>query len=284
MSDEYVGRPARLGPTIPGIGVILLCTGFNVMAQSPAPFENLSIDRPDVSNLPTTVRPGHFQFELGSERGHGQLVREFHVPNMVFRTGLNRKSELRIGYDYIKLDSLGNGMNDGLMLATLGGKYRFVEERGARPSVALQGEFALPFGSGADFNYDHVDYTLAAWSLLLLLNNTVHEQVFINYNAGAFWSRADRMDFLVSVSTSLIHTHRLAYFVEVYALIDLDHAPISFDGGLMFLVSPRFQVDLYGGQRAFETERLWLYGAGIGFRLDRGDLKPRTFSEIGIHH
>src|SRR5688572_471477 len=159
--------------------------------QAPATFEPLSIDRPDVSNLPTTIRPGHYQFELGSERGHGKSLREFHLPNMVFRTGLNRKSELRIGYDYIKLDSLGNGDNDGLMLGTIGGKYRFVEEQGSRPSVALQGEFALPFGSGADFNYNHVDYGLAAWSLLLLLNNTVHEQVFINYNSGAFWSRVD---------------------------------------------------------------------------------------------
>lgn len=265
-------------------GAILFVASLDVKGQTSEPFESLSIDRPDVSNLPTTIRPGHYQFELGSERGHGKSLREFHLPNMVFRTGLNRKSELRIGYDYIKLDSLGNGDNDGLMLGTIGGKYRFVEEQGSRPSVALQGEFALPFGSGADFNYNHVDYGLAAWSLLLLLNNTVHEQVFINYNAGAFWSRVDHLDFLLSVSASFLHTHRLGYFLEVYSLIDLDHAPVSFDGGLMFLVSPRFQVDVYGGQRAFETERLWFYGAGVGFRLDRGDLKRKTFNDIGVHH
>jgi hypothetical protein len=266
-------------------GALFLCVLVRVaFGQSKESFENLSIDRPDVSNLPITVRPGHYQFELGSERGHGKSLREFHVPNMVFRTGLNRHSELRIGYDFIQLDSLGNGQKDGLMLATIGCKYRFVEEKGARPSIAFQGEFVLPFGTGADFAYDHVDYTLAAWSLLLLLNNTVHEQVFINYNAGAFWSRADRLDFLLSTSVNFFHTQRVGYFLEVYSFMDLDHAPVSFDGGLMLLLSPRFQVDIYGGQRAFETERLWFYGAGLGFRLDGGDLKRKTFRDIGVHH
>ena len=36
-------------------------------AQEKLPFENLSIDRPDISNLPVTVRPGHYQVELGFE-------------------------------------------------------------------------------------------------------------------------------------------------------------------------------------------------------------------------
>jgi hypothetical protein len=281
-------KPGTLAGRMKSTGVVALGVTYflaNVAyGQSPLPFENLSIDRPDVSNLPVTVLPGHYQFEMGSERGHGKELREFHVPNMVFRTGLNSKSELRLGYDYIKLDSLGNGQNDGIMLGTIGGKYRFMEEKGGRPSVALQGEFVLPFGSGADHTYDHIDYALAAWSLLLLLNNTVHEKVFINYNVGAFWSRADHMDFLLSVSTSFLHTHRVGYFLEVYSLIDLDHAPVSFDGGLMLLMSPRFQLDIYGGQRAFETGRFWFYGAGFGFRLDRGDLKRKTFKDIGVHH
>src|SRR5688572_26378834 len=100
-------------------------------------FEPLSIDRPDVSNLPNTVRPGHYQFEIGSERGHGKNLREFQVPNMVFRTGLNRKSELRVGFDHLRLDSLANGQVDNMLFLMLGAKYRFLDERDRCPSVAL---------------------------------------------------------------------------------------------------------------------------------------------------
>jgi hypothetical protein len=263
---------------------LLLIMSVVAFAQSTIPFEALSIDRPDVSNLPTTVRPGHYQFEIGSERGHGMTLKEFHIPNMVFRTGITSKSELRIGYDFLRLDSTANGSFDNIMFLMLGGKYRFVEESGARPSMALQAEFALPVGAGAGIGYDRDDYNLAAYSFLLLFNNTLHEQVFITYNAGLFWSRRGLLDWLVSASFSFIHTQRIGYYMEIYSLILDGQAPVSFDAGLMFLVSPRFQVDIYGGQKSFEFERLWFYGAGLGFRIDRGDLKPKTFREIGIHH
>lgn len=252
--------------------------------QGPTSFEPLFIDRPDVSNLPATIRPGSYQFELGFERGHGKSLRELHVPNMVFRTGLNPKSELRIGYNHFRLDSLPNGQIDHMLLVMLGGKYRFLEERGSRPSVALQAEFAIPIGAGKGINYDSDDYNLAAWSFVLLFNNTLHEQVFINYNAGVFWSRADRLDGLLSASISFLHTHRLGYFLEAYSMILDNNATISLDGGIMFLVSPRVQLDAYGGRRAFDTDRLWFYGIGVGLRLDRGDMKPRSFGELGIYH
>jgi hypothetical protein len=262
----------------------LLMVALRVFAQSSGTFEPLSIDRPDVSNLPNTVLPGQYQFEMGSERGHGRELQEFHVPNLVFRTGINRKSELRIGFDHLRLDSTANGLHDNVLFLMLGGKYRFIEERGTRPSVALQAEFALPVGSGAGYHYDRDDYNLAAYSFLLLFNNTIHKQIFLNYNAGLFWSQSDLLDWLVSASLSFLHTHRLGYFIEAYSIILDNKVPVSFDGGLMFLIYPRLQVDVYGGLKVFEVERLWFYGAGIGFRIDRGDLKRRTFQEIGIHH
>jgi hypothetical protein len=256
----------------------------SVYGQEATTFEPLSIDRPDQSNLPTTILPGQYQFEIGAERGHGKSLREFHVPSMVFRTGLNRKSELRIGFENLRLDSLANGQINSVFFLMLGGKYRFIEERNARPSVALQAEFALPIGSGYGVHYDREDYDFAAYSFLLLFNNTLHKHIFLNYNAGLFWSRADLLDWLVTASASFLHTGRLGYYVEVYSLILDNKIPVSFDGGLMYLLSPRVQVDIYGGQKAFESERLWFYGAGVGFRLDKGDLKPKTFNEIGIRH
>ena len=52
-----------------------------LFGQDPERFEFLSIDRPDVSNLPTTVRPGHLQFEVGLEFGKNDFFKEYTLPN-----------------------------------------------------------------------------------------------------------------------------------------------------------------------------------------------------------
>jgi hypothetical protein len=89
----------------------------------------------------------------------------------------------------------------------------------------------------------------------------------------------------VSVSASFMHTHRLGYFLEAYHIAEqMDFDNLSLDGGLMYLVKPRFQIDIYvGNQDALSSDRLY-FGLGVGFRLDKGDMKPKTFKDIGIHH
>ena len=255
------------------------------IAQSSESFENLSIDRPDVSNLPVTVRPGHYQFEIGGESYKNDYARESIIPNFLLRTGLNKKSELRIGLNNLRQDSLYNNGIDKVLFATFSVKYRFVEEKGARPSIAIQPEFALPFGNGKEYHRSHADFAESDYAVFLLFNNSVHKKIFINYNTGVYWNKEGRLDYLASASTSFLHTHRLGYFLEVYTLIeDKKELPLSFDGGVTYLLSPRFQIDTYFGNREDGEDRYWFYGAGVGFRIDPKDLKPKTFKDIGIHH
>jgi hypothetical protein len=169
------------------------------------------------------------------------------------------------------------------MFLSIGGKYRFVEERGARPAIAIEPEITLPFGSGTDFHYNHADYLLTVYSLVLLFNNTINERLSINYNIGAFWSATDRFDYLVTCSVTFLQTSRLGYYLELYTPILSSSVPLAFDGGLTYLISPRLQADVYFGQKALGTERMWLIGTGVGFRLDRGDLKRKSFRETSVH-
>jgi hypothetical protein len=103
-------------------------------------FESLSIDRPDVSNLPTTVRPGHFQFEVGLEFGKNDFVKEYSLPNFLLRTGLGKKLELRLGVSHLQLDSNESVSSDAFVVNSVSFKYRFLEEKGIRPAIALQPE------------------------------------------------------------------------------------------------------------------------------------------------
>lgn len=272
----------------PKLFVLLLCLVGVIRASGqsdPPHFEPLSIDRPDISNLPTTVLPGQFQFELGTEWAKGPHSKEFYIPNVVLRTGLGKKAELRLGFNQLFLDSLGTGLSDDVLFFSIGGKYRFVEEDGLRPSIAIQPEFSLPFGDGAHIKHDYPNYSLADYSIVLLFNNTLHKQIFINYNAGVFWSRNGRLDYLLSASASFLHTHRLGYYLEPYTLIEEgNQLPISFNVGLMFLITPRIQVDTYFGNRGVAGDRFWFGGFGVGFRIDPGDMKAKNFHKTGIAH
>jgi hypothetical protein len=265
--------------------VVGLGIGSTLFAQDTLAkkFEPLSIDRPDVSNLPTTVRPGHFQFEIGDEWGRSGFKRET-TPNLMFRTGMSKKTELRIGLLHWHDDSLKRNWKDDILIPSLSMKYRFIEEKGARPAIAIQPEITLPMGQGSEVKQLITNFELVNYSLLLLFNNTLHEKIFLNYNTGILWNREGRSDILLSASASFAHTHRLGYFFEAYSIFNSAGFPLSFDGGLMFLVHPRFQIDVYGGNRDADGSRYWFYGGGVGFRIDPDDIKPESFKKTGIHH
>ncbi len=261
------------------IGLLTFSVGLCVLAGAQdKKFENLSIDRPDVSNLPTTVLPNHYQFELGAEWGRSDFIHEFSAPNLLFRTGLNRKSELRVGFTSTSIDSVEKKWNDKTLITTLSVKYRILEEKNGRPSVAIQPEFSLPFGDGKNVSQTEANFTLMNYSLIFLFNNTLHKKVFFNYNTGILWNKSGEVDYLLSTSTSFAHTHRLGYFLEVYSIFNSHEYPLSIDGGVTYLLRPRFQFDLYAGNRHAEGYRFWFYGAGVGFRLD-----PESFNKTAVN-
>lgn len=266
-------------------GMAIVLTTLRLPAQSKRAFEPLSIDRPDVSNLPVTVLPGHYQIEIGTEVRRSNRTHEYYLPDFLLRTGLGKKTELRVGINYLLKDSLLQPLDDNLLIASISVKCRIAEEAGWYPSIALEPEIIFPFGDGRDQDLRAMDVRLTNYAFLVLFNNTVHKQVFINYNAGIFWARNIRPDYLLSVSTSFLHMHRLGYFLEVYKFFDkVSGVLVSYDAGVTFLIAPRLQADIYAGRRVQESSSYNFLGAGVGFRLDREDLKPKSFKEITPVH
>jgi hypothetical protein len=251
-----------------------------VHGQERPPFENLSIDRPDVSNLPVTVLPGHYQVEWGVEYDKNDYSREWYLPNVLIRTGLSKKTELRFGANVIRLDSTVALEKSRLTGFSLSAKHRFFEEKGLRPAIAFQ-----PGINYLVARHDQFPKHEWAFDFILLFNNTFHRQVFLNYNLGFYLIGMAEKRLLASASLSFLHTHRLGYFLEGYTLRTWqERSNFSFDGGFTYLLSPRLQIDAYAGKRWAIGSSYKFVGCGMGFRIDRDDLKPRTFKEIGIHH
>ena len=184
-----------------------------------------------------------------------------------------------MGISHLQLDSNESVSSDAFVINSVSFKYRLLEEKGIRPSIALQPEVIFGFREGPDAKNPNVDY-----GLILLFNNTIHEKIFINYNAGLFAFREKVKEYLLSISLSFMHTHRLGYFLETYEISDHIDLNLSVDGGITYLVKPRLQLDVYiGKQDLLSSDRLY-FGLGMGLRLDKGDMKPKTFKDIGIHH
>jgi hypothetical protein len=256
-----------------GVSAFLIHT---TLFCQPTNFESLSIDRPDVSNLPTTIRPGHYQIELGIELSKTDGSREYNVPNFLLRTGLNNRSEVRLGVTHDRIDS-DDLPSEKSLINTLSFKYRFLDEKGIVPSIALQPDINFEFTEGR--TNPELDY-----ALILLFNNSLHEKIFINYNAGVLFKN-EANQFLLSASMSFMHSHRLGYFFEIFNVAEqIALRYLSVDGGITYLVRPRFQLDIYvGTESQLESDRIF-FGLGAGFRLDSGDLRPKSFKDIGIHH
>src|ERR1043165_908031 len=74
--------------------VLLMCPVWSAISQDK--LNELTVDRPGVAETPFTVAPKAYQFEIGFDyfkRSSGDL---YNMPVILFRTGLNEKTELRL--------------------------------------------------------------------------------------------------------------------------------------------------------------------------------------------
>jgi len=116
--------------------LVVLACALTAAAQSDAPADLISADRPGIADGSTTMRAGAFQIEAGFEHDHGD---DPSVP-VLLRYGLTSAFELRVETD---------DWND----AAVGFKYHFRDE----PSLGIIASASIPTGSGdvrlsADFN------------------------------------------------------------------------------------------------------------------------------------
>jgi hypothetical protein len=142
------------------------------------------------------------------------------------------------------------------------GKYVILKEQGARPAIAIQPEL------GFSVNREVPVFSEAA--LIVLLNNTLSDRVFLNYNFGLSWKSDLIVEYLLSASLGILQTEKLGYFIEIYTLSDFKNSPLpSFDLGVTYLLREKLQLDIYLGRNNSHPGNYWYYGTGVGFRIDK---------------
>ena len=272
----------RLRGALPALCAAAMLSPLFGAEDDPQASPPLVTDRPDQTESAAVVPPALVQVESGfthveDELDGGDLVVADGIAETLVRIGLVRRLELRLGFAGFRLEEIdtatGETSDEGYGGATLGAKVGLLEERGARPRLALIAGTTLPSGARR-FSTDAFDPFLRATA-----SHTLSERLSLGYNLGAAWlteeddsGDEDTLSVLVgTVTLGLALGERVATFVELFGESGLSAEDdfTAFDAGATWLLLDNLQLDLSGGVGMSESAADWFAGAGVSFRLPR---------------
>ena len=222
----------------------------------------LTVDRPGIAETPFTVAPGMYQFEVGFDYFKRYNGNVYHLPVALFRTGISKRTELRISSRQIA-EKTDRGSFNGISSLSTGIKMHVIKQNKRIPETDILTNVILPIGytSGAK----NIGY-----EVLLLFQNDYYPNTAINYNIGYLWDfNLNKPMFSASFCFNYLPTQRVGLFVEYFSYIPNgwpgEH---GVDGGLTYLLAPKFQVDLSTGISRLDNQNNFFISSGFSFRLE----------------
>ena len=229
----------------------------------------LNSDRPGFSTGTATVAPGRIQFEGGLTANRQGDVRSYSFGELLVRSGLNDKTELRLVVpSYLRVRASGNnGSVSGFGDGSLGFKRKLAAgsaEFGLKkPTISVLGELNVPIGS-QEFRSGGVQPRVN-----LLLNNNLSPRVSLltNFNY-AYLNDGERYhEFAASASFNFSLGARAGSFIEAYGIFPSggrDNTQFV-NGGFTYLLNNDTQID-----------------ASVGFGLGNDIGGPDFFYAAGL--
>lgn len=226
----------------------------------------LTPDRPGFTNGGDTVAPGHIQIEVGISRtkyaaanGLGQAT---DAPQVLLRTGLNAKTELRVTLpDYIWPSGGAAGFGDG----AIGIRYKFYQSKDGNTKLAFTPSLSVPLRSAVTTS-GHVDPVLslnaqttsgARWSL--------GSNLIVSYptqNGGRV------TDYTVTGQVTYALSSLLAVYGDYYYDVPVGGPPSPIaDSGFTYRVAKNVQLDIGTGRGLGGNALVQFYSGGVAVRF-----------------
>lgn len=228
-----------------------------VLAQEAEP---LVTDRPDFTESASVVPRGRVQLEAGATFAEADPFEEVTVGEVLFRIGVWRRVEARIGLNsYADVDGPGPDAN-GFEDPSLGLKVELAE------GAALLVDTTVPVGA------DEIGEEDWQPGVVLALARDVSERIGLGANLG--YSRASEADEgfdqgLASVAVGIGLAPRWGAFLEGYAVFPSGPGAgdeVVLDGGLTYLASPDLQLDARLGFGVSDAAPDVILGVGLSRR------------------
>jgi hypothetical protein len=202
----------------------------------------LTVDRPGIADTPYTVPVGQWQMEVGFDYFNRFNGDHFHLPTALLRTGISRRSEIRVSTVHV-LDRTETNAFQGVSPIVVGLKMHIIEKNKWIPETDLMVNISVPTHFSAGYS------TVPGPEILLLFENDFSSRTAINYNLGMIWDsfRGSRV-LTYSMCFNYLPNHRVGLFAEGFGYAPLrDAVETGMDGGMTYLLFPHWQLDLSAG-------------------------------------
>ncbi|HEX8269384.1 MAG TPA: transporter [Flavobacterium sp.] len=246
---------------------LLFFFGFsaNLIAQETVPeVEPIQTDRPDQTETPAIVPKGMFQVETGfSYERTNDKAKAISAPSVLWKYGVNENFELRLITEFSSHDMLDNKIS-GLNPILVGFKTKLSDEKGILPKTSFIGHLMIPNLASKELKAIYF-----ASEFRFTMQHTLTKKMNIGYNLGAEWDgESAEPSFIYTLTIGRSFTDKLGAFVEVYGFAPQKHAADHrFDGGLTYVVTNNFMLDVSGGFGLTENAPDHFVSAGFSFRL-----------------
>ena len=227
--------------------IFILPLLFGVSINSIAQEITISTDRPDQSDGVSTVPIGKFQIEEGVT-----LAKNTAINNLMMRYGITHSTEIRL-----LLDTGKEFENYGVQPITLSIKQRIIEQHRFIPAISFVGY--LSYGQIATKDFQNKEWP---FQVKLAFENELTDRFFLGYNIGAS-DKFKNLDLSAGVGYTI--TNKISSFIEYFSTISKIGNEHNADLGVMYLITPRFQVDLAFGRSIFAEDPRFIITFGTSY-------------------
>ena len=223
----------------------------------------LTVDRPGFADTPFTVPSGMYQFEFGFDYFKRPTGEFYNLPVGMLRTGISKRSEIRVSTRHILDNTDGNSFK-GITPLSLGVKMHVIKERKWIPETDIMTNVIIPMSETTSQS------SKLGYEVLLLFQHDFYPNTALNYNIGYVWdSFQGKSVFTVSVCFNYLPTRRIGLYIEYFGFGQNKWpGEQGFDGGITYLLAPNFQVDISSGVSRLEDKNNFFASSGFTFRIN----------------
>jgi hypothetical protein len=240
---------------------LFLFLAIEAKAQQKEPIE---ADRPDQTETPAIVPRGMFQIETGfTYEKSNSSTNSYALPSVLWKYGVNDNFELRLITEYV-LERASFSETSGFSPVLIGCKIKISEEKGILPKTSFIGHVALPNLASTKYKTDFY-----APQFRFTMQHSLSEKLSLSYNLGSEWNGfTAEPTFIYTLSTGYSFSETLGGYLEFFGFAPQNNkAEHNFDGGLTYLISNNFMVDLSAGAGITNNAPDYYVSAGCSLRL-----------------
>lgn len=225
--------------------------------------EPIQADRPDQTETPAIVPKGMFQVEAGfSYQKNNSISNTLNLPSSLWKYGVNENFELRLITEFVS-EKTNDEKSSGFTPILIGCKIKICEENGIFPKTSFIGHIALP--NAASSKYKTLFY---APEFRFTMQHSITEKLSLSYNLGAEWDGfSTEPTFIYTLTSGYSITKKTGFYIELFGFAPQNNnANHNIDGGLTYLITNDFMVDLSSGFGITENAPEHYFALGFSFR------------------